>query len=67
MNKIVMMANLYILPIILIGIEIERFSLNSFFKILVVIVLNIAVTNLLCHTVARRAVINKIIPDAKQK
>jgi len=67
MTQIVMVTNLYVVPIILVGIEINHFSLNSTFKMIVVIVLNITLVNLLCHTIVRRAIINKIAPDAKTK
>ena len=65
MTHIVMIANSYIIPLLLIGVEIERFSWVSFAKIIALIVLNLVVVNLLCHTILRRAMINKITPDAK--
>ncbi len=67
MTHVIMIANLYIIPIILIGVEIERFSIASMIKIIVAIILNIVVVNLLCHTILRRAMINNIFPDAKKK
>ncbi len=63
MTHVVMIANCYLIPLFLIGIEIDRFSLLSFAKILVLIALNLVVVNLLCHAILRRAMINKITPD----
>jgi len=65
MTHIVMIANCYIIPLLLIGVEIDRFSWLSFAKIIALIVLNLVVTNLLCHATLRRAMINKITPDAE--
>ena len=65
MTHIVMITNTYIIPLLLLGVEIERFSWISFAKIIGLIVLNLVVVNLLCHTILRRAMINKITPDAK--
>ena len=67
MTHVVMIANCYIIPLLLIGVEIERFSWISFSKIITLIVLNLVVANLLCHTILRRAMINKITPDAEIK
>jgi multisubunit Na+/H+ antiporter MnhG subunit len=67
MTHITMIANFYIIPLILIGIELERFSWLSFAKILALIVLNLVVTSLLCNAISRRAVINKILPDAERE
>lgn len=65
MTHVVMIANCYIIPLLLIGIGIEKFSLISTTKIIALIFLNLVVANLLCHTIARRAIINKITPDAQ--
>jgi hypothetical protein len=46
-------------------VEIDRFSWVSLAKIITLILLNLVVANLLCHTILRRAMINKITPDAK--
>lgn len=67
MTHVVMIANCYIIPLLLIGFEIERFSWISLAKISALILLNIVVTNLLCHAILRRAMINKITPDAEIK
>ncbi len=67
MTHVVIIANCYIIPLLLIGFEIERFSWISLAKISALILLNIVVTNLLCHAILRRAMINKITPDAEIK
>lgn len=64
MTHAVMICNCYIIPMILMSIELERFSWLSFSKIIALIILNLIVVNLLCQAILRRAVINKIIPDA---
>lgn len=66
MTHVVMVANCYLIPMLLIGVEIERFSVVSSTKIIALIVLNLVVANLLCHIILRRAIINKIEPDAKR-
>ena len=66
MTHVTMAANCYILPLILIAVEIERFSLISCAKIATIIILNLIVTNLLCQTIVRRTMINKIMPDARK-
>lgn len=65
MVQVVMIANFYVIPLLLIGVEIDRFSWLSFAKIIALIALNLVVTNLLCHATLRRAMINKISPDAE--
>jgi multisubunit Na+/H+ antiporter MnhG subunit len=65
MTHVVMVANCYVIPMLLIGVEIDRFSVVSSAKIIALIILNLVVANLLCHTILRRAIINKIEPDAK--
>lgn len=65
MTHVVMIANCYIIPLLLIGIGIEKFSLISSAKIIALILLNLVVVNLLCHVIVRRAIINKITPDAQ--
>lgn len=65
MTHVVMIGNCYVLPLLLLAVEIDRFSWISLTKIIVLIVLNLVVANLLCHTILRRAMINKIAPDAK--
>lgn len=67
MTHIVMIANCYIIPLLLIGIGIEKFSPISFTKIIALIMLNLVVSNLLCHAIIRRAILNKIDPQAEVK
>jgi multisubunit Na+/H+ antiporter MnhG subunit len=66
MTHVVMIANCYVVPLILIAIAVEHFSLTSLVKIIGLIVLNLIVANLLCYLVVRRATTNKIVPDAHQ-
>lgn len=65
MTHVVMAANCYAVSLILIGLEIEKFSWISLTKIVVLIFLNIVITILLCHATLRRAMINKITPDIR--
>jgi multisubunit Na+/H+ antiporter MnhG subunit len=67
MTHVVMIANCYVVPLILIGIAIEHFSWLSLTKIVALILLNFVVANLLCYLVVRRAMANKIVPDAQSK
>ncbi len=67
MTHIVMIANCYAIPLLLIGIEIDKFSWLSFIKIITLIALNLVVVNLLCHAVIRRAILNKVDPKAEIK
>jgi multisubunit Na+/H+ antiporter MnhG subunit len=66
MTHIVMIFNFYVVPLILLSIEIDRFSWVSLAKIITLIILNLIVANLLCHIIVRRAIVNKIEPDAKR-
>lgn len=67
MVQITMIANCYIVPLLLISIELMRFSWLSFAKTLVLIALNLLIANLLCYAIARQAMLNKILPDAEVK
>jgi len=67
MTHVIMITNCYIIPPLLIGIAIERFSGISLAKIIALIMLNLVVVNLLCHATLRRAMINKILPDAENR
>lgn len=67
MTHMVMIANCYVVPLILISIAIEHLSAISFLKIIGLIVLNLIIANLLCYLVARRAMNNRISPDAQLK
>ena len=62
MNHIVMAINLYILPLLLVGLGMERFSWASCLKILFLVLLNLIVVHLLVHAILRRCVINKVLP-----
>ena len=67
MIQIVMMTNFYVIPLLLLGVEFEKFSTISLAKTSAIIILNLVMTTALCHVIARRAVINKITPDADFK
>lgn len=67
MAHIVMIGNLYVIPLLLIGIELERFSSLSFAKTIMLIILNFVVVSLLCHAIIKRAIADKIRPDALAK
>lgn len=64
MSQITLIANCYIAPLILIAIEFQKFSWLSFAKIIFIIFLNIIIVNLICHAICKRAINNKIAPDA---
>ena len=65
MAHVVMIFNCYVIPLILIAIELDKFSTISFIKIIGLIILNLVVTNLLCHTIVRRAILNNVDSQAK--
>ena len=65
MGHIIMIFNCYAVPIILLIFEIKNFTMMSIIKIVVISILNIVIANILCHLVLRRAMINKIYPDAE--
>lgn len=67
MLQVTTIANLYIVPLLLLAVEIEKFSTVSFVKTLVIILLNIVIVNLVVHLLAKRAIANKIMPDADFK
>lgn len=67
MSHVVMASNCYIVPFFLLSIGLEKFSWISFVKIIVLILLNLVIVNLICHATLRRAMINKIAPDAEIK
>ncbi len=67
MLHIVTISNFYIIPLILLAIELEKFSWVSLVKTLAIIILNIVITSLLGYLIARRAIVNKILPDADFK
>ncbi len=67
MIHIVTICNFYIIPLLLIVVGIENFSLVSTGKILAIIVLNLLATQLLCHKIAQDALRDKIKPEADFK
>lgn len=67
MTHVVMIANYYIVPLILLVIALDNLSVASSIKVAGLILLNLVVANLLCYLVVRRAMTNKIAPDAKVK
>lgn len=67
MLHIITISNFYIIPLILLAVELERFSWVSFVKTLVIILLNIVITNLLNYIIAKRAIVNQVLPDADFK
>lgn len=67
MIQIVTICNFYIIPLILLIAELEKFSVVSFVKILIVIGLNFIATQLLCHAIGKEALNNNIKPDADFK
>ncbi len=66
MVHIVMISNCYIIPLLLISIELARFSWLSFAKTMLLIALNLLISNLLCYAILRQATANKIEPDASK-
>jgi multisubunit Na+/H+ antiporter MnhG subunit len=67
MTHIAIIASIYAIPLLLVGICLQKFSLQLLIKILFLILVNIISVNLICHLVVRRAYINKIMPDAEDK
>lgn len=67
MLQIACVTNFYIVPLILLAVELDKFSLLSFMKVLVIIVLNIVMTILVTHMISKRALEEKVMPDADFK
>lgn len=67
MVHIIKTVNFYIIPLLLIAFALENFSAVSFAKIIIIILLNLITTILLCHAIAKRAIEDKITPDADSK
>ncbi len=65
MSHIVMIANCYFIPLILLAIGMDKFSWVSFAKIIALIFVNLVIVNLLCHAIVKRALLNNIDPQAK--
>lgn len=67
MTHVAMIFSCYILPLTLIAIEMKNFSSTSILKIITLSLVNIVIVNIVCHLILRRAMINKIYPDAENK
>ena len=67
MTHVIIISNCYIIPLLLIGLGVEKFSLISSAKILALILLNIIITNFLCYTILRKAFADKVKPQAEVK
>ncbi len=67
MTHPVIISNFYIIPLILLAIEMDKFSALSFAKLLTIIALNLVMTQVLCYAIVKRALANKIVPDADFK
>ncbi len=67
MIHVIKIVNFYIIPLILIAFEINKFSIISFAKIAIIIILNFIITIILSRFIVRRAIEDKIIPDADFK
>lgn len=65
MIQIIKIANFYVFPLILIAIGLDKFSISSVFKIAAIIILNLVISHLLCYSIARKAMSEKVTPDAK--
>lgn len=66
LSHIAMIFNFYIVPLILILMEIKNFSTINFIKIITLIIINLLISFTLCHVIIRRVMINKIYPDAEE-
>ncbi len=55
MGNVVMISNCYILPLVLLATALENFSWQPFMKIFFLIILNLIITNLLCHIILKKA------------
>ncbi len=67
MTHMAIITSIYAIPLLLINICLQKFSLESLIKILFLILINIISVILICHLIVRRAYINNIIPDAEEK
>ena len=65
MSHIVIIFNIYIVPLALLSIETKNFSFISILKIIAIGILNIIIVNIITNILLRRAMINKIYPDTK--
>lgn len=59
MTHIAIISNSYVINLLLIAILLNRFSIIAMLKIIGVILLNFLITHIICHTITKRAMINK--------
>lgn len=59
----VIISNFYIIPLILLMIGVDKFSALSFVKLLVIIILNLVMTQLLCYMIGRKSLGSETDPD----
>jgi len=67
MTRPVIISNFYIIPLILLMVEFNKFSIISLAKLLIIIALNLVMAQVLCYVIVKRALANKIVPDADFK
>lgn len=66
MTQITLVTHCFVTPLVLLAIESQKFSWLTLAKIMLIIFLNLIIANLVCHIICRRAIINKILPDAEE-
>ncbi|GDX36661.1 hypothetical protein LBMAG18_11720 [Alphaproteobacteria bacterium] len=66
MTQITFLTHCFVTPLVLLAIELQKFSWLTFAKITLIIFLNLIIASLICHIICRRAIINRIIPDADE-
>lgn len=67
MAHIAKISNVYFVSLLLLGVEIKKFSYSSLVKIIILIALNLVIVNLIVYATTKRAIINKILPDAENR
>ncbi len=65
MLQVIKIANFYVFPMVLIAIGLDKFAISSLLKITAIIILNLVISHLLCYSLARKAMYDKVTPDAK--
>jgi multisubunit Na+/H+ antiporter MnhG subunit len=63
MTHVTMIFGIYVLPMVLLTIAIEKFSLVVLLKILLLIFFNWLATHLICYLATKEALKNNILPD----
>lgn len=58
----ILIANIYGISLLFIGLLLQNFTFTSLIKVIILILLNIIITIIICHSITRRAIINKINP-----